>query len=54
MVRSYCLAKRCLYLRRKTLFFPMYKIEYWCSKMNCELSRVRTCPLVSTNQKKEI
>jgi hypothetical protein len=45
MVRSYCLAKRCMYLRRKTLFFPLYKIEYWCSKMNCELSKVLVCPL---------
>lgn len=54
MVRSYCLAKRCPYLKKKTLFFPLYKIENWCMKKNCKLSKVQFCPLESANQKKEI
>lgn len=45
MVRSYCLAKKCPYLRKKTLFFPVYKIEYWCSKKNAKLATVPACPL---------
>lgn len=52
MVRSYCLAKRCPHLKKKTLFFPLYKVENWCMKKNCELFKVTACPLEKDKKNK--
>ncbi len=53
MVRSYCLAKRCPHLKKKTLFFPLYQVQNWCMKKNAELSKVPVCPLEIEKEKKE-
>ena len=53
MVRSYCLAKRCPHLKKKTLFFPLYQVQNWCMKKNTELSKVPVCPLENEKDKKK-
>ena len=45
MVRSLCLSKRCPHLKKKTSFFPYYKLDWFCMKLNRELSKIPVCPL---------
>lgn len=45
MLKTICQQKKCKWLRRKTVYFPMYKIEFYCDKKMSELGKVRECPL---------
>lgn len=52
MVRSICMAKRCNQLRKRTEYFPMYKIKYVCGWCNRELKLVAECPLEKLEKEK--
>ena len=45
MLKTMCQQKKCRYLRRKQVFFPMYEVKFWCDKKMTELGKVRVCPL---------
>ena len=46
------MAKRCNQLRKRTEYFPMYKIKYVCGWCNRELKLVAECPLEKLEKEK--